>query len=100
MVVDHLDVVAVGVEHERALVARVVLRPLPRAAVVAVPGADRGPWKSATAPAYGAGNAMWMLRAAGRSSRSTENDPLSALNWTRSSVVRPRTNPAYGPIRS
>jgi hypothetical protein len=100
VVVDHLDVVAVGVEHERALVARVVLRPLPGPPLSRYPAPTAAAWKSATAPAYGAGNAMWMLRAAGRSSRSTENDPLSALNWTRSSVVRPRTNPAYGPIRS
>jgi hypothetical protein len=42
-VVDDLDVVAVGVEHERAVVARVVDRALARRAVVAVPGGERRP---------------------------------------------------------
>ena len=32
-----LDVVAVGVEHERAVIPRVVLRALPRPSVVAIP---------------------------------------------------------------
>ncbi len=35
-----LDVVAVGVEHERAVIARVVLRPLAGRTVVAVAGGD------------------------------------------------------------
>jgi hypothetical protein len=42
VVVDGLDVVAVGIEHERGEVARVVLGPLTRLAVVAVPGVRRG----------------------------------------------------------
>jgi len=78
VVIDHFDVVGVGVEHERALVARVVLGPLARAA----------------------GSARWTLRAVGRSSRSTENEPLSPVNWTKSPVARVRVNPANGPIRS
>jgi hypothetical protein len=42
VVVDDLDVVAVGVEDERAVVAGVVLGPLAGRAVVAVAGAGRG----------------------------------------------------------
>jgi hypothetical protein len=42
VVVDDLDVVAVGVEHERAVVAGVVDRPLARSAVVLVAGLERG----------------------------------------------------------
>jgi hypothetical protein len=40
--VDDLDVVPVGVEHERAVVARVVDRPLARRAVVLVARGERG----------------------------------------------------------
>src|SRR3954462_14650543 len=42
VVVDDLDVVAVGVEHERGVVAGVVLGPLAGRAVVAVAGAGGG----------------------------------------------------------
>ena len=42
VVADDLDVVAVGIEHERAVVAGVVLGPLPGSAVVAVAGSCRG----------------------------------------------------------
>src|SRR4051794_28322498 len=41
IVVDELDVVGVGIEHVRAVVARVVARALPGGAVVAVAGLDR-----------------------------------------------------------
>jgi hypothetical protein len=41
-VVDDLDAVGVGVEHVRAVVARVALRALTRRAVVAVAGLRRG----------------------------------------------------------
>ena len=42
VVVDHLDVVAVRVEHERAVVARVVDRPFAGRAVVAIAGLEGG----------------------------------------------------------
>jgi hypothetical protein len=41
VVVDDFDVVAVGVEHVRGVIASVVLRPLARVAVAAVSGRDR-----------------------------------------------------------
>jgi hypothetical protein len=40
VVIDNLDVVVVGIEHERGVVARVVGRALARLAVAAIPGGD------------------------------------------------------------
>ena len=64
--VDDLDVVAVGVEHEGPVVAGVVVGALAGRAVVAVPAASRGRWKRVDGASSSAGKARWTCSVTGR----------------------------------
>ena len=57
-VTDRLDVVAVGIAHERAVVVRVVLGPHPRLVQHLGAGGDRGVEERPTSPRFAAENAM------------------------------------------
>jgi hypothetical protein len=71
-VVDDLDVVPVGIEDERAVVARVVHGALAGPAVVLVSGGERGGVKARTVASSPAGKARWTCSVSGRSSSISE----------------------------
>jgi hypothetical protein len=72
IVVDDLDVVPVGVEDERPVVARVVHGALAGAAVVLVSGGERGGVEGPHRGVVPAGKARWTCSVSGRSSSISE----------------------------
>jgi hypothetical protein len=73
IVVDDLDVVPIGVEDERAVVAGVVTRDARRARRgSSYPAASAAAWKARTVASSPAGKARWMCSVSGRSSSISE----------------------------
>jgi hypothetical protein len=72
VIVDDLDVVPVGVQDERAVVARVVDRALAGTAVVLIARGERGSVERRTVASSRAGNARWTRSVSGRASWMSE----------------------------
>ena len=96
--VDELDVVAVGVEHEGAVVALVVDGALAGAPLSRYPAAVAARWNASTIASSSAGNARWN-GCVGVPSTS-ENEPLPPTNRARFGVSSLSRKPANGATTS
>jgi hypothetical protein len=96
VVVDDLDVVAVRVEHEGAVVARVVHGALAGGAVVLVARGERGGVEGPHRGVRVRGEREVDVLVSGRPSRTSEKEKSGPENCTRSGASCARRSPAYG----
>jgi hypothetical protein len=98
-VTDGLDVVAVGIQNERSVVARVVVA-LARASAVAIASGDSDPVELVDGRVVAGGEARCTFFVGGRSSRMTANEPFEPVKCLPSGHSPARGKPPNGAIVS